>query len=115
MLDRRVMSRLINFQSGQGRLFVDSEVWRKIIQFQRIKKSLGIFQYIIDRRKLGQELGISGRKTQRRAPFHDRFAKPQGNVGDAFFRFQMGDGVIIIGLRHAGNGRIKIIAASRPG
>ena len=110
-----VLSGVLDFQFCQGCIVFITEIFRKCVHLQRIEKSLGVFQDIVHRGKLGEKLRISGGITKGCSPFYHHLSEPQSKKSDSLFRFQVANGVEIIGLDDTGNRRIKIRPVHLPG
>ena len=67
-------------------------------QRQGEKLTLGIFEDIVHRGTLGQQLRVFGTKSKCLLTLCYHLAQAQGDIYDAIFRLHMREGVVIVGL-----------------
>ncbi len=96
---------------GQAGHFPGQELRHASPQVQGMEIPLGIVQQLIRRHHV--QLWIPGAKAMGSSSPHDPGSQPKGGDAEAVLRFGIGYGVIVIGLRHAGNMGIVVVAPRR--
>ena len=106
---RTLLFRVLQAEADEVKGVVYGEILRRVLQVQRVKTGLRLFQGKIHRTHLQNTVWMSGRETQRQATIYDIFTQAQRDIGDSILRLLIADRVEIQRTGHTRDRRIEMI------